>query len=402
MLLDNEQTVFEFVRAHNRSYRDLPSAETVQQETGIRLPTAPESLRFYLDKVNDRHQYNLIRDQFATFREGLAQRDMDAVSDTVTQMNTVLRHRLGSSRAGQAISLSDGMQLVCDRLDRIKGTGGISGVLTGWDQFDMATGGYQEADLITWVARMGMGKTYLALKQADAAHLAGENVLFVTTEMGAEQIARRMAALRLGLNPSLLKSGCISTHMARRLRGLIVDMVGSERFRIFSVGMNAKTNSIEALCQEFGPSIVYIDGVYLLRPVDGSKNQNRTERITSVYDELKGQTLETNLPYVAFSQLNRASGKGGKEGSLETIGYSDAIGTHSSVVVGVKSGPTEDPKDSRMLEFFKGREGEAGEIAINFKFAPLDMTEMTPLQLETETAGADQSVQWMGAGSTGA
>ena len=400
MLLDNEHTAYEFIRTHHRTYRDLPSAQTVQEETGIRLPAASESMRYYIDKLTDRHSYNLVRDRFPAFREGLAQMDMDAVADSVSSMQQALRNRAGGSRAGQAIQIDEGMRLVADRLDGIKGTGGISGILTGWPQFDAITGGYQDADLITWVSRMGMGKTYLALYQADQAHLAGENVLFVTTEMGAEQIARRVAALRLGVNPLLLKNGNISTHIQRRVRSLCTDMVGADRYRIFSVGMNAKVGAIAGLCEEFGPSIVFIDGVYLLRPTEGGKNQNRTERITSVYDELKGTTLDTNLPIVCMSQLNRMAGKGGKEGSLETIGYSDAIGTHSSVVVGLKEGPTENPKASRGLEFFKGREGEAGEVAINFKFAPLDMSEMTVTQLDREGGTGSTSVSWMGPNTT--
>jgi hypothetical protein len=93
------------------------------------------------------------------------------------------------------------------------------------------------------------------------------------------------------------------------------------------------------------------------------------------------------------------AGKGGKDGSLETIGYTDAIGTHSSVVVAIKDGPTENPRASRMMDILKGREGEHGSFPINFRFAPLDMSEI-PYDPETgqaatgeDTGAADQN--WM-------
>lgn len=242
--------------------------------------------------------------------------------------------------------------------------------------------------------------TYVMMKMAHQAHLAGHNVLAVTTEMGIEQFTRRHTSIALGINPTLLKRNMISTYMERRISALYSGMAGTDRFRIFSVGMNSKVNAIESFCQEFGPSIVFIDGAYLLRPTDAPKNANRIERITGVMDELKGLTLEANVPFVITSQFNRQAGKGGKEGSLETVGYTDAIGTHSSIVVAIKAGPTENPFASRYLEFLKGREGESGEIAINFKFAPLDMEEFTEEEQENASdtpapAGGAAATDWM-------
>lgn len=737
MLQDSELTVFEFVKDHCRRYREMPAAQTIQEELNVRLPRVTETLQYYIDRVNERHDYNLVRDRFAIFREGLHQKDMGVVASSVAEMSRVLRRRRGGSKAGEIVRIDDGLRQVAERLESIKGTGGVSGITTGWRTYDTITGGYQRGDLITLVGRMGVGKcmdpatpvlmfggaikpigklkvgdqltgpdslprtvlstttgrdpmyritptrgepficngahilvlacdfhtdakhtkgsthqytvdeflalpqrvrqilrlvkvavefpesevevspyytgvwlgdgcvqngristidpeirqavydeaarfgmavvqqetregfcpqyalvngrgkehtvmdflrgycyrggekripgsylrnsrairlevlagivdtdgslhanaasfevvtkyaglrddimylarslglcakyidkaidgatyyrvylsgnismiptrlprkqaperarrcnvlhqpftveplgvgdyagitldgdhlyllgdftvthnTYIALKQAKAAHQDGENVLFVTTEMGSEQLARRYAAIEFGINPTLLKSGNISTHIQRRISSFCRDMAGADRFRMFSVGMNAKTSAIEALCQEFGPSVVFIDGIYLLRPTEGNKNMNRTERITAVYDEVKALTLDTDTPFIAVSQFNRQAGKGGKEGSLENIGYTDAIGTHSSIVVALKYGPTQNPKQSRAMEFLKGREGEDGEVVINFRFAPLDMSEMSAEQREAEGDAGESTTAWMGAtGTTG-
>jgi replicative DNA helicase len=228
------------------------------------------------------------------------------------------------------------------------------------------------------------------------AHKAGHNVVFVTTEMGVEQIARRAAAIALGINPTLLKTGNISTHLLRRIQTYCQDFIGAERFRILSVGMNARVSVVDALCQEVGPSIVFIDGVYLLRPTDVGRNASRVERITGVFDEVKALTLDAGVPFVVTSQFNRQAGKSGKDGSLENIGYTDAVGTHSSIVVALKSGPTQNPAHSRVFDFLKGREGETGEVAINFKFAPLDMNEMSEEERQDEGVSTEESVAWMG------
>ena len=395
MFQGDEVTALNFVRGYFRQYRELPESRTVQEETGVRLPVSNEALNFYVDRIYERHEYNQIRDRFAALRDGLSSMDMAAVGDAVTEMHRVTRTR--NRRGLESMDIREAMGLVDERLDRTRGYGGITGVETGWAGYDHITGGYQDGDLISVVGRMGLGKTYIALKQAEYCHTQGESVLFVTTEMGIEQLGRRHASIALGINPMALKNNTISTHMQRRMRSYYREMVGTDRFRIFSVGMNSQVSSLEAFMQEYSPSIVFIDGVYLLKPTQQSRNMNRGDRITAVYDELKALTLEANVPMVATTQFNRTAGKGGKEGSLENIGYSDAIGTHSSIVVALKYGPTMNPKHSRYLEFLKGREGEDGQVAINFKFAPLDMAEFTPEQraAQAETEASTTDVNWM-------
>lgn len=397
LFIDGEMAAHDFVRGHYRQYRTLPTVATVQQETGVRLPQAPEPLAYYIDRLYERHQYNLIRERFAGLRDGLSSMDMEAVSTSVSDMYRVTRQN--SRRGREVVNLREGYELVEQRLSGTRGYGGITGIEVGWPGYDAITGGYQDADLVSIVGRPSQGKTYILLQQAWHAHqVAGKTVLFVTTEMGTEQIMRRHASIAIGVNPTLLRMNMISSHLQRRLREFYRAMVGAEGFNIFSVGMNSQVSAVEALIQELDPDLIMIDGVYLLRPTAGAKNLNRTERITGVYDELRALTLESNKPAVVSTQFNRAAGKGGAEGSLENIGYTDAIGTHSSGVVAIRPGPTTNPRYSRWLEFLKGREGETGKIAINFKFAPTDMSEFTPDGADADdeaNAPANANVNWM-------
>lgn len=160
--------------------------------------------------------------------------------------------------------------------------------------------------------------------------------------------------------------------------------------------MNAKVDAITALCQEYGPDIVFIDGVYLLRPTDISRSANRTEKVTAVFDEIRAVNLDMRRPFVVSTQFNRQAGKGGKEGTLENIGYTDATGTHSSQIIALKDGPTANVRDSRLFDLLKGREGEWGTVAINFKFAPLRMDEMTDEERGEHGEVTAESMEWMG------
>jgi replicative DNA helicase len=393
LFIDNERDVFQFMRDHYRTYHELPQASTVQTECAVRVPIANEPLEFYLNSVTDRHTYNQMADHYAVLRAQLTSRDMSAVEDTVRAMSMSMR---GRQSGGTIVGMGDALGMVVDRLEVTRGMGGMTGIPAGWEGYDAITGGYQNSDLITIVGRPATGKTYNLLKQAMFGHQEGHSPLFVTTEMGIEQLGRRYAALRLGINPTLLKMNMISTYSERRIRALQAEMLTDERFKLFSVGMGAKVSSIEGLMQEFGPSAVYLDGAYLLHPTAKGK-MNRIERVGEVFDELKGLTISAGIPIINTMQFNRQAGKDGKEGSLETIGFTDAVGMHSSIVVSLQLGPTENPHESREMGFLKGREGEQGKIYTHFRFAPVNMDEMSPDEMPaaegaTTTDDTDGSV----------
>lgn len=371
MLEGNELDAYQFMLSHYRAHRVLPLAQTVQQETGVRLPGVEEPLQFYLDNVYNRFDYNRVREHYGTLREQLSAGNMDDVRATIHAM---ARDTRSAQRDQRVVTLSQGIQMSEDRLRSTMGYGGITGIETGWDGFDALTSGYQDSDLVTWVARPGIGKTYVLLKQAKHAHRQGKSVLFITTEMGIEQIARRDIALELGLRPDYLKNNTISTYAMRRIAQYRMSCANDDTFRIFSVGMGTQVSAIEALIDEFGPDVVYIDGAYLLHPSVKGK-MNRIERVGEVFDELKGLTITCGRPIICTMQYNRQAGKGGKDGSLENIGFTDAVGMHSSIVLGLNFGTDDFPKQWRIINFLKGREGEDGQIGVNFKFAPVDFTE---------------------------
>lgn len=379
MIDEREQTVFTFTRDYYRRYREVPTSQIVREETGITLRAARGTLQFNLDQLLDRQSFEILRAGFPSIRDAVKNSQTDtavaAMDDTVRRIR---RTRRGQARA---IDAREGMQQVLDRLDRVRNMGGASGIPTPWDYMNDQTGGYQESDIITYVARTGQGKTALLLRQADEAYEQGYSALVVTTEMNAEQITRRWMAMRYGLNPQLLKKGTISTHLRRKLETWTVELLGRERFRILPLGTGAELAAVEAAIDELAPEVVYVDGIYLFRSNNRTANQKLTDRVTAVYDELKQQSIDTKLPYIVNTQFNRQAGKGGKDGSIETIGLSDAIGWHSSLVIAVKPGPTDNPNMSRELEFLKGREGEVGSFAINFKFRPVDFSQIPAEEL---------------------
>ena len=248
--------------------------------------------------------------------------------------------------------------------------------------------------------------TYVMLHQARMAWQLGYNVLVVTMEMTIEQITRRIAAMHAGINPDFLRKGTLSNYAKRRLDTCISNLAGMERFRLFSGGLRKRTTDVELLIQEFRPDIVFIDGVYLMQP-ESRRSMQKIEKVSEVFDNLKQMTLAHNVPVVVTTQFNRQAGKKGKDGSLENIAFTDAISTHSSLVISLSEDPSSivDRRGNkistrRLATFLKGREGETGVHTLNYSFAPMNFSELIRDDDETDAgilipSSSSVDLNWM-------
>ncbi|MFM9992958.1 MAG: DnaB-like helicase C-terminal domain-containing protein, partial [Burkholderiaceae bacterium] len=102
--------------------------------------------------------------------------------------------------------------LVVELLDRVeemaKNPNDITGVPTGFYDFDRMTSGLQPGDLIVLAARPSMGKTALAINIAEHVALQeGLPVAVFSMEMGASQLAIRMVGSIGRIDQSRLRTG---------------------------------------------------------------------------------------------------------------------------------------------------------------------------------------------------
>lgn len=232
-----------------------------------------------------------------------------------------------------------------------------------------------------------------------AAAMSGRKVFMATTEMSPKAIGNRFYSMLAGVDHRLVRRGMLSTHAQQRLIRAkeFVDEVMN--ISIFGSDMGGNTLSLTAAVQDHAPDIVFIDGVYLMRPAAPPKNGQKNDIVASVLDDLKSLALQADIPIVGTSQFNRISGKAGKQGSLETIGFTDAFSTHCSVIykVGLPGAGAQDTQ-TRILEVMKGREGESIPVPINFKFTPYNFGQTT-MDMVAGRDGAEpppeQNLDWM-------
>lgn len=384
---EDEIGSFRFVRSHYRRYRELPSIATVEQESGQRLPDSPEPPDYYLRRLKDRRLFTLLRTEFSGLRDRLQRFDMESAKDSVARMNTLCRE---SGPGTDIRNVRDAAESVLRQYAQAHDSPGMTGVPTGWPTLDESSGGYQRGDLISWVARLGVGKTYTLLNQAAYAWRNGYNVLVVTLEMTIEQIVRRIIGMESGVNPEYIRKGTLDEFGMRRLTQYVNQLAGADRLHIYSGSFSKKISDIEMMMVELSPDIVFIDGAYLLIP-ESMNRLDRNNKVAAVYDELKKLALSSDRPIVTTSQFSRQAGSRGKAGSLENISFTDAIATHSSIVLSIKEGSPPNEISRREIEVLKGREGESAKFEINYRFSPVDFSEVPPEQVQAESTSLD----WM-------
>jgi|PlaIllAssembly_1097288.scaffolds.fasta_scaffold00016_28 replicative DNA helicase len=368
---DEELAVFRFVKTHFRRYGELPNARTVEQETRERLPSAPESVDYYLKRLHDRRLFVALRDDFGRLRDALQGFNVEQAKEVIDRMKSSCRV---STPDNDLRNVREAADLVLQQYNEAHMNPGLSGIPTGWAHIDEATGGYQRGDLVAWIARMGIGKTYLLLAQALNAWKAGYNVLFVTMEMTVEQIARRAIGMDVGINPDHIRKGALDPWRTRHLQRYIQTLRNFDRFHIYAGSFSKKVSDLDVLIHELAPDIVYVDSAYRMQPDSASRSAGRLERVALAYDDLKKLTITSDRPMITTSQFNRQAGQRGKAGTLESVSFSDAIAMHASLVFGIKEGTNPHQRTRREIEIMKGREGEGGIYEVNYRFAPMDFS----------------------------
>ncbi len=138
-------------------------------------------------------------------------------------------------------------------------------------------------------------------------------------------------------------------------------------FWVVAGNLKSAVSDVQALALQLKPGAIFLDGAYLLKH---PSEKDRYKRVAENMDMIK-MDLAPIAPTICSWQFNREAKKlkKGEEPSLEHIGYSDAIGTHSSLVLGLFEEESVQTQHRRRVSVLKGRQGEAGKFFIKWDFS---------------------------------
>jgi replicative DNA helicase len=195
-----------------------------------------------------------------------------------------------------------------DRLDELqKNQGDVTGLSTGFKDFDAMTAGLQPGDLVIVAGRPSMGKTSFAMNIAEHAAMGiGASVAIFSMEMSAEQLSFRMISSLGRVNQSNLRRGRFSDEDWSRINSAVSVMSKSRVFIDDTPALNPTELRARArrLKREHGLDLIVVDYLQLMQ-VQGTA-ENRATEISEISRSLKALARELELPVITLSQLNRS------------------------------------------------------------------------------------------------
>ncbi len=256
---------------------------------------------------------------------------------------------------------------------RYESGGSVTGLPTGYTEFDEMTAGLQPSDLLILAARPSMGKTALAVNIAEYAALKSKMpVAIFSMEMSASQLALRMISSLGRINATRLRTGQLEdqdwssvTSTIRLLREAKIFI--DDEPALSPEKLRAKARRIK---KEHGLGLIVVDYLQLMA-VPGSK-ENRATEISEISRSLKGLAKELNVPVIALSQLNRSlETRTDKRPMMADLRESGAIEQDADVIVFIYRDEyynKENSTDKGLAEIIIGkqRNGPTGSFKLKF------------------------------------
>ena len=213
-------------------------------------------------------------------------------------------------KAGEFKAISDVMKSTQAQIeDLAKNDKEITGIATGFYDFDKLTSGLHANELIILAARPAMGKTAFGVNIAvNAAINSKKNVALFNLEMSAEQLAMRMIAAAGGIEQNKLKTGRLEHNDWKKVNEAISELSETNLFIEDASGITV--SEIRAKCRRLatqgpGLGLVVIDYLQLIQ---GSARYagNRQQEVSEISRSLKTMAMELRVPVIALAQLSRS------------------------------------------------------------------------------------------------
>ena len=282
----------------------------------------------------------------------------------------------GAKRAGGFVQVKEVLSKVVDRIDTLfEQDSAITGLSTGFTDFDEQTSGLQAADLVVVAGRPSMGKTTFAMNLAEnAAIKSKEPVAVFSMEMPSDALAMRMLSSLGQMDQNRLRTGKLNDDDWPRLTSAIALLNEAPLFIDDTPALTVTELRARArrLKREHGLSMIVIDYIQLMQGSGGGSNENRATEVSEISRSLKALAKELEVPVIALSQLNRSlEQRPNKRPIMSDLRESGAIEQDADLIVFIYRDEVynEDSPEKGKAEIIIGkqRNGPIGTVALTFQ-----------------------------------
>lgn len=278
------------------------------------------------------------------------------------------------TRGSGPVNIKDFLAKTMDRIDTLFHSGtSITGVPTGYHDFDNMTSGLQPSDLVIIAGRPSMGKTTFAMNIAEHVAIKSRSpVLIFSMEMPGEAIVMRLLSSLCRIDQLRIRTGKLADEDWPRISSTVSMLSDAPLFIDDTPGLSPAEMRARArrLAKEHGQlGMIMVDYLQLMQ-VPGH-NENRTAEISEISRSLKGLAKELKVPVVALSQLNRGlEQRADKRPIMSDLRESGAIEQDADVIAFIYRDEVynENSPDKGTAEIIiaKQRNGPIGKLRLTF------------------------------------
>jgi replicative DNA helicase len=341
------------------------------------VPTAA-NVQYYLEIVRDKY---ILRQIISASTESVRrayeeQEEVDSLLDEVEQKI----FDVGEDRfKGQMLSMKDHAMQAIETIEKLyERKGSITGISTGFVEFDRMTSGLHPSEMVVIAARPSMGKTALAMNIAEFVAINEKLPVGVfSLEMSSQQLVQRLLCSRARVNLQRVRDGFLGerdfpslTAAASKLAEAKIFIDDSASLSILE--LRAKARRLKA---QQDVQLLIIDYLQLLRSTSRRAQDNRQLEISEISAGLKALAKELKIPVIVVAQLNRQpEQRTGGTPRLSDLRESGSI-EQDADLVGLLVRPElyEEDEEARVekageaeLIIAKQRNGPVGEIPLTF------------------------------------
>ena len=275
---------------------------------------------------------------------------------------------------GSYLQLKEIVKDSIETIDRLyQNKAHVTGIPTGYIDFDLKTAGLQPSDLIIVAGRPSMGKSAFALGIAEYAGVVEKVPTAVfSLEMSKEQLVQRMLCSHARVDAHKVRTGYLATSDWPRLTAAAGKLSEAPIFiedtpAISVMELRARARRLKS---HHDIKLIILDYMQLMR---GStmNMESRQQEISEISRSLKALARELNVPVIAISQLSRAvESRTDHRPQLSDLRESGAIEQDADVVVLILReeyySPTPDNQGVAEAIIAKQRNGPVGTLKLAF------------------------------------
>ncbi|QRN81235.1 MAG: replicative DNA helicase [Nocardiopsis sp. BM-2018] len=295
-------------------------------------------------------------------------------------------YKVAEKRTGEDyVVLGDIMPGALDEIEAIGANdGSMTGVPTGFADFDALTNGLHPGQMVIIAARPAVGKSTLALDFARAASIKNDMAsVFFSLEMGRNEIVMRLLSAEARVPLHTMRSGLMTDDDWARLARRMGEVAGAPLFIDDSPNMSMM--EIRAKCrrlkQQHDLKLVIVD--YLQLMSSPGRVESRQQEVSEMSRSLKLLAKELEVPVVALSQLNRGpEQRTDKRPQVSDLRESGSIEQDADMVILLYREDVHDKESPRAGEadiiVAKHRNGPTADVTVAFQGHYSRFVDMAP------------------------